>query len=67
MTDVHELIKAAEQRLQPAFFRLEEIALHNEKRVLDAFREEPSPGPCRRRMLWYVLRSPTVPMPSSWP
>ena len=41
MTDVHELIKAAEQRLQPAFSRLEEIALHNEKRVLDAFRAEP--------------------------
>ena len=41
MTDVHDLIRVAEQRLQPAFFRLEEIALHNEKRVLDAFRAEP--------------------------
>ncbi len=41
MTDVLELVRAAEARLQPAFAHLEEIALRNEKRVLDAFRAEP--------------------------
>ena len=41
MTDVFELVRSAEERLQPAFARLEEIALVNEKRVLDAFRAEP--------------------------
>ena len=41
MNDVSELVRAAEARLQPAFAHLEEIALRNEKRVLDAFRAEP--------------------------
>ena len=41
MTDVFEMVRTAEKRLQPAFDRLEEIALANEKRVLDAFRTEP--------------------------
>ena len=41
MNDVSELVRAAEARLQPAFAHLEEIALKNEKRVLDAFRAEP--------------------------
>ena len=41
MTDVSELVREAEARLQPAFAHLEEIALKNEKRVLDAFRAEP--------------------------
>ena len=41
MNDVLELVRAAEKRLQPTFARLEEIALRNEKRVLDAFRAEP--------------------------
>ncbi len=40
MIDVLEMIRSAEQRLQPAFARLEDMALANEKRVLDAFREE---------------------------
>ena len=40
MIDVYDLIRAAEKRLQPSFARLEEIALINEKRVLDAFRAE---------------------------
>ena len=31
MTDVLELVRAAEKRLQPTFARLEEIALRNEK------------------------------------
>lgn len=41
MTDVYELVREAEQRLRPAFAHLEEVALINEKRVLDAFRGEP--------------------------
>ena len=41
MTDMYELVNRAEKWLQPAFGRLEEIALVNEKRVLDAFRAEP--------------------------
>ena len=41
MTDVFELVREAEKRLQPAFAHLEEVALQNEKRVLDAFRAEP--------------------------
>ncbi len=41
MMDVNELVRAAEMRLQPAFAHLEEVALINEKRVLDAFRAEP--------------------------
>ena len=41
MTDVYELVRAAEGRLQSAFAHLEEVALMNEKRVLDAFRAEP--------------------------
>ena len=41
MTDVYELVRTAENDLQSAFARLEEIALANEKRVLDAFRAEP--------------------------
>ncbi len=41
MTDEFELVRDAEKRLQPAFAHLEEIALMNEKRVLDAFRAEP--------------------------
>ena len=41
MTDVNELVREAEQRLRPAFAHLEEVALINEKRVLDAFRGEP--------------------------
>ena len=41
MTDIFEMIRAAEKRLSPAFTLLEEIALINEKRVLDAFRAEP--------------------------
>jgi cystathionine beta-lyase family protein involved in aluminum resistance len=40
MIDVLKMIRSAEQRLQPAFARLEDMALANEKRVLDAFREE---------------------------
>ena len=40
MIDVLEMIRSAEQRLQPAFARLEDMALANEKRVLDAFRAE---------------------------
>ena len=36
MIDVLEMIRSAEQRLQPAFARLEDMALANEKRVLDA-------------------------------
>ena len=38
--DVYELVRGAEKRLQPAFARLEEMALVNQKRVLDAFRAE---------------------------
>ena len=41
MTDVFELVREAEKRLRPAFAHLEEVALQNEKRVLDAFRAEP--------------------------
>lgn len=41
MTDVFDMVRKAEQRLQPAFAHLEEIAFINEKRVLDAFRMEP--------------------------
>ena len=41
MKDVFESVRAAEKRLQPAFAHLEEVALQNEKRVLDAFRAEP--------------------------
>ena len=41
MTDVFELVRSAEKRLQPAFAHLEEVTLLNEKRVLDAFRAEP--------------------------
>ena len=41
MTDVYELVQKAEERLRPAFAHLEEVALTNEKRVLDAFRAEP--------------------------
>ena len=41
MTDVFDMVRKTEQRLQPAFARLEEIAFTNEKRVLDAFRAEP--------------------------
>ena len=41
MIDVYELVRTAENGLQSAFARLEEIALANEKRVLDAFRAEP--------------------------
>ena len=41
MIDVFEMIRDAERRLQPAFACLEQIALSNEKRVLDAFRSEP--------------------------
>ena len=41
MMDYSELVRGAEQRLQRPFARLEEIALINEKRVLDAFRGEP--------------------------
>ena len=41
MTDVFELVREAEKRLQPAFAHLEEVTLLNEKRVLDAFRAEP--------------------------
>ena len=41
MTDVFELVRTAEERLRPAFAQLEEVALSNEKRVLDAFRAEP--------------------------
>lgn len=41
MTDIFEMIQAAEKRLGPAFSHLEGIALTNEKRVLDAFRAEP--------------------------
>lgn len=41
MTDILELVRAAERRLQPAFAHLDEVALLNEKRVLDAFRAEP--------------------------
>ena len=41
MIDVFEIVKAAEERLQPAFARMEEIALTNQKRVLEAFRAEP--------------------------
>ena len=40
MIDVMEMIRSAELRLQPAFARLEDMALANEKRVLDAFRAE---------------------------
>ncbi len=40
MIDVLKMIRSAEQRLQPAFARLEDMALANEKRVLDAFRAE---------------------------
>lgn len=39
--DMFDLMRAAEERLQPAFTRLEGIALNNQKRVLDAFRAEP--------------------------
>ena len=38
MTDVSNKVQAAQTRLLPAFARLEEIALINQKRVLDAFR-----------------------------
>ena len=41
MTDVYELVRAAEKRLKPAFACLQDTALINEKRVLDAFRAEP--------------------------
>lgn len=41
MTNVYETVRCAEQRLQSAFSHLEEVALINEKRVLDAFRAEP--------------------------
>ena len=41
MMDYSELVRGAEQRLQRPFAQLEEIALINEKRVLDAFRGEP--------------------------
>ncbi len=41
MTDVFELMNRAEKRLLPAFTHLEEVALINQKRVLDAFRAEP--------------------------
>ena len=40
MTDVNEKVYEAEKRLLPAFARLEQIALINQKRVLDAFRAE---------------------------
>lgn len=40
MIDLMEMIRSAELRLQPAFARLEDMALANEKRVLDAFRAE---------------------------
>ena len=41
MMDVFELVRQAEKRLQPAFSSLEEVALVNQKRVLDALRAEP--------------------------
>ena len=41
MMDVFELVCQAEKRLQPAFSSLEEVALVNQKRVLDALRAEP--------------------------
>lgn len=41
MMDTMDMVRTAEERLRPAFLRLEEIALGNEKRVLDAFRSEP--------------------------
>ena len=41
MIDVFDLVRGAEQRLQPAFAQLEQIALSNQKRVLDALRAEP--------------------------
>lgn len=40
MTDVYTLVRQAEEGLRPAFARLEEVALANQKRVLDAFRAE---------------------------
>ena len=41
MKDVFEMVQTAERRLQPVFAHLEEVALANEQRVLDAFRAEP--------------------------
>ena len=41
MTNVNELVRTVENSLKSAFARLDEIALVNEKRVLDAFRAEP--------------------------
>ena len=40
MINVLEMARAAEERLRPAFAQLEQIAIVNEKRVLDAFRAE---------------------------
>ena len=41
MMDVYGLVRSAEIHLQEAYAHAEEIALINEKRVLDAFRAEP--------------------------
>lgn len=40
MINVFEMARTAEERLRPAFAQLEQIAIVNEKRVLDAFRAE---------------------------
>ena len=37
---IHELIRAAEERLQPVFAIFEERGLQNQERMLEAFQKE---------------------------
>ena len=38
--DANERIRLAEESLKPQFERIDEIALYNQEKVLNAFREE---------------------------